>query len=1247
MKVRLNKKTQEELSTNPVLGSLQTKQKQVEENITTCIDEPFLKPENIRHGINIAGVGGKYIADLKTLSIYNENCELVSVLASTEPSPKVKQVNNDIILTNAPFDSQYAYSAVSDTSAAYLEGHEPMRQDEEYTLDSKNTKVICVNNYSTAGVSVAADYGNVTANFYEVVPEMGDYVISDTKSLTGIVGLTRYSFDGYSYDPNCYIDVIDTNYTTILNIDSSEFINGIRVSSIRTGYESNNSEQFEVTVHFEDRFTLQTNNKNCVFALYIEGLTGAYRANICKCSDGTLIVDPDPTIWDVTVSRNAITFKILVSTEDLGSSGAITVYVSAAKLYQSLPETLLFEQLGDAQPDYPYYVELPVEFGDSMTGTCRFDDKDKVSIGETSKMFIKRFVSTDHLYAYVDALESAAPNISKVSDVYFGNSHIITYETFSQRITVQYIDYNYNTITDSKVENHGELRVIEDSRTGEFNRLSFSNTGLSPNTDEYAAMPDFTNSAFMMIYDNAGLMPSYERWPGCMGFVYRLADGSFFIIDGGHGGLNAHNNENLHRSMAKVLMNALRAYSNDEQIRIAGWLLTHAHQDHIGIFCEFFENSDYKNKVSIDKVIYSLPPEKFSCFDSKEHPYDSATLAEFKAVLDTLRTEKKTELIKAHMGQEFVFDNLKLNILTAPENVYMSIDPEDGNKITDLGNLNDTSIVCKVSYCSKDIIFMSDAHAQQMRSVIIPVLLSSFAGIQGLQVAHHGYTDTGSEKLYEALNDNTIFQPEFILWPVCYEHFSGKQVNGNTYQETSGTDYEGVYYREKNAAIKNFQAIYPENNYSMVTTPSTIGNWTFTPVDFVDPCSHGTSFEYRYSTLGNNKHLCECYCSDCRSYVYSYEEDCIYLDDDTCNYCRASKPACEHTYDYRQISDGAHEKYCTKCGYVAESYISCTKGANDTCEFCNNDFCHYCTNAMGVSTCSQCGNNYCDEHGNGGYCKNCSGDSGEPKCYIDGCTNTVYSNCNYCQNYFCEEHFFDTDLYKCINCGTDSSKTPFTCAHCGSTHYYEDGYSYCYECGDTYGDSCSASCPNAEPECTHTKNSYSYYQDSDSSHRIYCNECSRDIATGVSCTVNAHGHCEFCNNDFCTECGSFYPDTTCYVCGSPICSNCAAVISGNDVCPDCADSKYRVTFTQANGNYTSWINNDGVATDTMPYYTVGSNGSVSTVFMLDMYGPTSIKAYVTEGAANVTVTRVAGHNEQFTVTVSNVLGHTNVMIEAV
>ena len=44
MKIRLNKKTIEELSAGQALSTLKTKQQQINEDITTFIDEPFLKP---------------------------------------------------------------------------------------------------------------------------------------------------------------------------------------------------------------------------------------------------------------------------------------------------------------------------------------------------------------------------------------------------------------------------------------------------------------------------------------------------------------------------------------------------------------------------------------------------------------------------------------------------------------------------------------------------------------------------------------------------------------------------------------------------------------------------------------------------------------------------------------------------------------------------------------------------------------------------------------------------------------------------------------------------------------------------------------------------------------------------------------------------------------------------------------------------------------------------------------------------
>ena len=109
MKVRLNKKTKEELSTGMVLGTLKTKQTRVEEDITTYIDEPFLKPENIRYGVTIAGVDGNYLEEIKYVNIWNEEGTLLRTLASTELNPTVGRRGDSVYLTNRPFEDQVAF----------------------------------------------------------------------------------------------------------------------------------------------------------------------------------------------------------------------------------------------------------------------------------------------------------------------------------------------------------------------------------------------------------------------------------------------------------------------------------------------------------------------------------------------------------------------------------------------------------------------------------------------------------------------------------------------------------------------------------------------------------------------------------------------------------------------------------------------------------------------------------------------------------------------------------------------------------------------------------------------------------------------------------------------------------------------------------------------------------------------------------------------------------------------------------
>ena len=484
------------------------------------------------------------------------------------------------------------------------------------------------------------------------------------------------------------------------------------------------------------------------------------------------------------------------------------------------------------------------------------------------------------------------------------------------------------------------------------------------------------------------------------------------------------------------------------------------------------------------------------------------------------------------MGQEFNFKNLKLTILTAPENVYMSYDPTNGKIISDLDKLNDASIVCKVSYCSKDIIFMSDAHAKQMRSVIIPVLLSAFNGIQGLQVAHHGYTDTDSDKLYEALNNNTIFQPEFILWPVCYEQFSGNQINGNSYQETPGTNYEGVYYRAGNAAIKDFKAIYPEYNFSMVTTPNTLGNWTFTPVDFVDPCEAHNLGESEYVSNNDGTHTYGARCDKCGYFEYYYSDSCYYPGTDYCVYCNSAKPTepiCSHdnsNYSYSQDSDYSHSIYCEACARTISEHNDCINDVSGYCKYCGNDCCMGCGTWYDGShyTCINCGKHFCDGCATDNYgnkrCPECSAAEKCWKCSKDAISSVEINGStiiNYCNDHYpdyCSEHSqygLASDGWYCTDCAGGGSLIG-TCAYCHDK-IYGGADDYVYENGNYYH-------PNCAPH-------------------DWCAHCNAGIsgAEYSSCTV--------CSNIICSDCGS----KDCPLCSEHACGGNITTY----ICYDCFD----------------------------------------------------------------------------------------------
>jgi lysophospholipase L1-like esterase len=341
-----------------------------------------------------------------------------------------------------------------------------------------------------------------------------------------------------------------------------------------------------------------------------------------------------------------------------------------------------------------------------------------------------------------------------------------------------------------------------------------------------------------MLYDDAGtcdLAYASEdlRWRTASGFIFQLADGSFFILDSGWGVVDGFQQGREFRSHVPVFLNALKKYAPDpEHIKVACWFLTHGHQDHAGIFSEIMTTPAYKQFFEIDKVIYSLCPKTVNAF-KVEAPNLVNEVGIFEKALKVLRDEGKTELVKTHAGQQFDIKDLDLTILAAPENVLYSINSNDaaGKRFTDIDNYNNACTISVVTYKGKNILFLGDASLDEIFSTT-PHMLSYIKSLPNIsvQAAHHGYADTRAHLIYRELSNIDI-----AFFTTCHEHYTGKAVEGwdyNALLENPITPASEVDFNVTHLIEKASQVVYPEFNKSQVCTDFNI--WAFEGVDFLD-----------------------------------------------------------------------------------------------------------------------------------------------------------------------------------------------------------------------------------------------------------------------------------------------------------------------------------------------------------------------------------------------------------------------------
>ena len=407
---------------------------------------------------------------------------------------------------------------------------------------------------------------------------------------------------------------------------------------------------------------------------------------------------------------------------------------SAAKLIETLKTNLNKKASKETITiDSKWAITAKVDF--LTSGNETFDDTGLIkqaslpnlgtghNSGQGSKTYIKSNATKDTFMSLCKELEGNG--LKKYTSNAIGTNLFATYVTQTQIVHVMFFP------------NKGQIRTSVDKRGEGLD--GFALAGLS-GENKYKK----TNDSEMIVCDI-----SNADWPGGMCIIYKLADGRFFIVDSGIGGLLSDGRNYMGSSSGWIYATLAKHAADPKNIEVAAWLITHPHSDHAGgLFDMALGYYGYKGQkhtvmpkeikqyVKIDKLIYNAPDNLPDC--NREH-----------WIPEIIKQFKIKNVIKAHPGQVFHFADLKFTVFGSLDLIV-----EQGG----IGNTNHLSLSIKVEFNGKTALLMGDSEAKPnaQLSVIYKELLKADI----LQLAHHGYGGTGSNDV------NSYCNPSMVLWVV-------------------------------------------------------------------------------------------------------------------------------------------------------------------------------------------------------------------------------------------------------------------------------------------------------------------------------------------------------------------------------------------------------------------------------------------------------------------------------------------------
>lgn len=256
-------------------------------------------------------------------------------------------------------------------------------------------------------------------------------------------------------------------------------------------------------------------------------------------------------------------------------------------------------------------------------------------------------------------------------------------------------------------------------------------------------------------------------------YYIRLPNNKLVVIDGGWRieDRSRYTEQELLFEMYKEMVEVCQS----EQVNVPLWIITHAHNDHAKVL-ELLYKMPFADKFNIDRILYNFPDdvhlqEKLQVADEllketeknlndwhknagKDYPYEDIFYNCPFPVYETIGYENVCRKafknynavnIKAHDGMRFQLSGVVFEVLHTP----------DDDMPTIYKNMNDTSLVIKMSYENSDTIWLGDMGVIPGDSCI--EMYGDYLKCNAVQVSHHGW-GSASWEFFKLLN------PEILLW---------------------------------------------------------------------------------------------------------------------------------------------------------------------------------------------------------------------------------------------------------------------------------------------------------------------------------------------------------------------------------------------------------------------------------------------------------------------------------------------------